>query len=119
MRLPKIFLALTLFVTVGCAELALTTPQTWKQKIAYANGALTSVYEGITSCVQSMSCSKDTGRLLVDQADTARAAIDIAGAAPNGETITMCFGKAVPALQCLQGAQTVLNGLSAYLNARK
>lgn len=113
------FLLCLLAGLVGCGSLGLTPPQTWQQRIAYVNGSLTAVYDSITSCVQSLACSKETGRSLIDQADTARGALDIARAAPSGQTITMCFGKAQTAVACLEAAKAVTDGLHAYLKEQK
>ena len=104
---------------VGCASLQIAQPQTWNQRVAYVNGTLTALYDSIRSCVTSMACSKETGRELIVQVDTARTAVDIAGAAPSGDTIAVCWGEPQPALRCLMAAQSVLDGVAAYLRAKE
>lgn len=112
-------LAFSILLFVGCTSLGLTVPKTFQQRIAYGNASLTAIYDGIASCVTSTACSKETGRGLVAQADTARAALDVAGAAGAPDAVTTCFGQTKTALGCLQAAQLVVDGLAAYLRARQ
>lgn len=118
---PKRYIAglLILAALAGCNSLGLAPADSWKKRLAYADSQLAGVYEGIGLCVRSMACSKDTGRQLFDQADTSRAALDVAHAAGNGDTVAVCFDKPQPAMACLQSAQAVLAGIEAYLRAKE
>src|SRR5512139_953238 len=111
MLTPKRFLIGLLLLTAlaGCNSLELAPADTWNKRLAYADSQLAGVYDGIGACVRSMACSKDTGR----------AALDVAHAAGNGDTVAVCFDRPQPAMACLQSAQAVISGVEAYLRAKE
>src|SRR5512139_2447724 len=121
MLTPKRFLIGLLLLTAlaGCNSLEFAPADTWNKRLAYADSQLAGVYDGIGACVRSMACSKDTGRQLIEQADTARAALDVAHAAGNGDTVAVCFDRPQPVMACLQSAQAVISGVEAYLRAKE
>lgn len=93
---------------VACAQLGLSSAQTFDQKLAYAYGTHTAVLNAATAAVQSKTLSTTDAEQVLKLADESRALLD--GARMAGDTAA---GGSKLAL-----ATSVLTQLQAYLNSR-
>ena len=77
-RLATPFLALVLALLVGCAQLGLATPQTFNQRAAAAQSAITQVRITASQLVLAKSITANDADNVLAQTDHARQALDLA-----------------------------------------
>jgi hypothetical protein len=102
---------LLLLLLTGCAQLGLTPPQTFEQKLAYGyaqvGGVRVSAANALSTGVITVADAKQVQTL----ADEARAALDASKLASSTGDTTTALGK-------LTLANGILTQLAAYLNSR-
>ncbi len=98
---------LMLLALSACALFGVPTPETFNERAAFALTQVTAVRESATELVRSGAISADDAQNLQNQANTARAGIDLA----------ISFHATDPgqAENRLAAAQIVLDALKAYL----
>ncbi len=102
------YLVLLLFAgLVACAQVGLPNADTFNQKLAVAYSAVTQVRTTATTLLQAKKISADDAQNVNNQADHARAGLDIARAVSKTD-LTAADAK-------LTAVHTVLTALSAYL----
>jgi hypothetical protein len=96
-----------LLLVVGCAALGIAAPQTFNEKLAVGYASVTSVRQAATTLVGSGKLTPDDAQNVQTQADTARAALDIARQTQTSDP----SGAATK----LDSTITVLTALQTYL----
>lgn len=96
-----------LLLAVGCAALGLASPQTFNQKLAVGYGTVTSIVATADTLFVAKKISPDDAQNVLDQANNAKAALDIARTASKTDLAA--------AGTKLGSAITVLTALQSYL----
>lgn len=103
--------AFVLLLITGCAQLGLTQPQTFEEKLAYAYGTHTAVLQSAAAGVNGKTLSSADGSQVLKLADESRSILDAARIANKAGDINTANGK-------LLLATSILTQLQAYLQAR-
>jgi outer membrane protein TolC len=112
MRTLRLHAALwALAVLTACAALGLPTAQTFNEKLAVGYGTVTAVRNSATTLVMAGKITPDDAQNVQTQADTARAALDVARTAYRAGDTTGATTK-------LDTTATVLRALQAYLASK-
>ena len=105
----KYLLVLLLTLAAACAQLGLPTPQTFSERLAVGYVAVTAIRDSATKLLVAKKISADDAQNVQNQADNARAGLDIARKLADVDA----------ANAKLASVQAALVGLQSYLAARK
>jgi len=110
MHAHRYCLLLLALLLVGCEALGLK-PETFNQRLAVGYGTVTTIRQTATTLLQAKKISADDAQNVQNQADNARAGLDIA------RTIGKTDEKAADAK--LASVTTALRALQTYLATKK
>jgi hypothetical protein len=96
---------------VACAALGLPTAETFNEKLAVGYGTVTAIRQSATTLVLAGKLTPDDAQNVQIQADTFRAALDVARAAYRA-------GDTAGATTKLDTTATALRALKAYLASK-
>lgn len=98
-------------VLAACTGIGLQAPQSFEQRLAYGYATATAVVETAAVSVQRGELSKPDGEAVLDAADSAKAALDVARVAYGAGDIETAEGR-------LSVATTLLVQLQNYLRQK-
>lgn len=101
----------TLAVLTACAALGLPTAETFNQKLAVGYGTVTAIRDSAATLVVAGKLTPDDAQNVQTQADTFRAALDVARTAYKA-------GDVAGATTKLDTTATALRALKAYLASK-
>lgn len=99
--------AFMLIALTACTLFGVPTPETFNQRTIFALGQVTAVRESATELVSSNAITADDAQNVQDQANTARAGIDLA--------VTFHATDPTQAENRLAAAEVILEALKTYL----
>ncbi len=100
----------TAILLVACATLGVPTPESFNERTAFALAQITAVRESAARLVTSGSISAEDAQNIQQQADSARAGVDIA--------IVIHDTDPAQAENRLKTAQVIVDALRAYLQGQ-
>lgn len=108
--MQRSFVVFVLATLVGCAFLGVPVADTFAKRATLALSNVTAVREATTNLVTAGAITADDAQNVQDQADTARAGIDLA--------ITFAATDPTQAENRLAAAQVILDALKSYLQTQ-
>lgn len=105
--MKKLSVLFVLWFIVGCAQLGLTQPQSFDQKLAFAYGTHTALLNATASALNAHQIKPDDAKQVLHLADESRALLDAA----------KLTGDPREAASKLALAAVVLANLQTYLNS--
>lgn len=111
MKAEMFLLAIAIMLLSACAQLGIPKPETFNERLAVGYSTVTAVRQTATTLLQAKKISADDAQNVQNQADNARAGLDIA------RTISKTDLKAADAK--LNAVHTALTALQSYLATKK
>lgn len=106
------FMALfTLCLLISCAEVGVTAPQTFNQRLAAGYTSVTTVRQATITLLQAKKITPKDAQTVQDQTDSARVGLDLA-AAMSVTDLKAAENRLTVSLELLRGLQTYLNSRS-------
>lgn len=106
-RLSQYMLAILLSLASACAQLGLPTAQTFNEKLAAGYSSVTAVRDTATTLLVAKKISPDDAQNVQNQADNARAGLDIARSA-HAVNATAADAKLTQVMAALTALQSYL-----------
>jgi outer membrane protein TolC len=100
-----------LMMLTACAQVGLSPAETFDQKLAYGYSTVTAVRTSAAQALNAGTIDITEAKQALSVTDSARSALDAAGASFSAGDTTTAMGK-------LEAATTLLTQLQAYLNLR-
>lgn len=110
-RYAQHFLIIIALALTACAQLGIPKPETFNERLAVGYSTVTTVRQTATTLLQAKKITADDAQNVQQQADNARAGLDIA------RTISKTDAKAADAK--LTAVRSALTALQAYLATKE